>query len=215
MHSLTPLPPPPPALGRRVAYWLVAALVLTGGCILFLDRPLSTWSHADLHRPEIAVLITRAAKWTIICGIALAVQVAALIARLAGVPMTRAWRIAVAASLAALIAAVLVPFAKFAAGRMWPETWDHGNLSWIGNHRFGFVPFGGHHNESFPSGHTARVTAPFAVLWQRLPRLRLLWVLPSIIVAAALVATDFHFLGDCVGGAFLGIGCAALAMTLI
>jgi membrane-associated phospholipid phosphatase len=194
---------------RAAAVWAVAAVVLTGAVVLFADRAVSTWSHDVLHRPAWAVDITKAAKWYVPCGLAILVLAAALAEKLAGRPLGRLWRAAVAAALATLLAAVAVTFVKYGFGRLWPETWVDKNPSWIGNHAFGFAPFhGGGGYESFPSGHTARLSAPAAVLWRRIPALRVLWVLPVLAVIVGLVAADFHFLGDCVGGVFLGVLCA-------
>jgi membrane-associated phospholipid phosphatase len=203
----------------RLALWALSCVVLVGLSVLLLDRPIATWSHDSLHRPAIAVLITKAAGFKLICGAALAVAVAGLALRISGRPLGRAWRTAIAASLATLLAAFAVIFLKYGFGRLWPETWvsvsGHPNPSWIGQHQYAFQPFhGGEGNESFPSGHTARVTAPFAVLWQRLPRLRALWVLPPVLIAAGLIGSDFHFLGDCIAGAYVGIASAALMLLV-
>ena len=196
----------------------LSCIVLVGLSIEFIDRPLATWSHDVLHRPALAVLITKLAKFTLFCGAAIAGLLASLAWRLAGRPLDWAWRTAMQACLAILIAALAVILLKYAFGRLWPETWIPGvpNPSWIGNHRFAFLPFhGGEGYESFPSGHTARVAAPCAVLWARLPRLWLLWVLPAPIMAAALIACDFHFLADCIAGAYVGVASAALARKIL
>jgi membrane-associated phospholipid phosphatase len=200
-----------------LALWALSCVVLVGLSVLFLDRAIATWSHDDLHRPAMAVLITKAAGLEVICGVALAVAVAGLIVRITGRRLGRAWRTALAASLATLLAAFAVIFLKYGFGRLWPETWIHHppNPSWIGQHQYAFQFFhGGEGNGSFPSGHTARITAPFAVLWQRVPRLRPLWVLPPVLIAAGLIGADFHFLGDCIAGAYVGIASAALMLLI-
>jgi membrane-associated phospholipid phosphatase len=196
-------------------WWALSCVVLVGLCVLVLDRPISTWSHDVLHRPALAVLVTKAAGFGVMCGAAAAVAVAGLILRIIRGPLESLWRTAVAAALATLLAAFAVLFLKYGFGRLWPETWLHNppNMSWIGQHEYGFQPFhGGEGNGSFPSGHTARITAPFAVLWQRVPRWRVVWVLPPVLIAAGLIGADFHFLGDCVAGAYVGVACAALML---
>ena len=200
--------------------WGLAALscvILVGLAILFADRPIATWSHDVLQRPALAVFITTLAKFTLFCGAAALVLVASLVWRLAGRPITPAWQTTMQACLAILISAIAIIFLKYAFGRLWPETWVPGtpNPSWIRDHRFAFLPFhGGEGYGSFPSGHTARVAAPCAVLWARLPRLRLFWALPVVIMAGALIAANFHFVGDCIAGAYVGIASAALAMIV-
>ena len=67
--------------------------------------------------------------------------------------------------------------------------WFHGSRLW----------------EGFPSGHMAVFTALFAALWRYYPRSRPLCLFLSLLLAAALVVTNYHFLGDVVGGVYLGI----------
>jgi membrane-associated phospholipid phosphatase len=130
--------------------------------------------------------------------------------------LSSAWRTVLIVSVATVLATAAVIALKYAFGRLWPETWIENNPSWISNHEFGFRPFhGGAGYESFPSGHTARITAPFAVLWQRLPRYRVVWVLAPLLVMAGLLAADFHFLSDCIAGIYVGIASAVVAVMLV
>ena len=206
----------PMPVWRHAALWAASGVAAIAVCVLWLDRPIATWSHAVLHRPGAAVLVTKLAELPIVLTIALGTLAVALGLRLAGRRPGRVWQTAVAAALSALLAIGAVMLLKYAAGRLWPETWVDHNPSWIGTGAYGFYPFhGGRGWGSFPSGHTARVTAPFAVLWQRLPGLRLVWALPPLVMAAALIACDYHFLGDCVAGAYLGIGAAAVVLGLL
>jgi membrane-associated phospholipid phosphatase len=207
---------PRPAVRMRVVLWLLSGVVLTGLSILLVDQPVSTWSHDVLHRPLWSVETQKIAGVIYLGGAALAVLVAAVIVRLTGRRMGPLWRTAVGAAVATLVAALAVTFIKYGFGRLWPETWTHNNPSWISNRAYGFMPFhGGEGYESFPSGHTSRITAPFAVLWHRLPRLRLLWALPLLVVAVALIAADFHFVSDCIAGAYLGVASAALVLMFL
>ena len=196
----------------------LSCVLLVGLSIAFADRPIATWSHDVLRRPAAAVFITTLAKFNVFAGAAIVILLASLVWRLAGRPLTPAWRTAMQASLSVLIAVIAIILLKYACGRLWPETWIPGqqNPSWIGMHRFAFLPFhGGEGYGSFPSGHTARVTAPCAVLWQRVPRWRLLWALLALIMAAALIAADFHFVADCIAGAYVGVAAAALAVMFL
>jgi membrane-associated phospholipid phosphatase len=203
-------------VATRLALWVLSGVVLIGLCVAFLDRPIATWSHDVLHRPPVAVAVTRLAAFRLCMELAAAALAGALVVRLLYGRLTPAWRGAVAAVLATILAALAVMLLKHAFGRLWPETWIDNNPSWIGSHRYGFVPFhGGEGYGSFPSGHTARITAPFAVLWQRLPRWRPVWAIPPLAIAAALIASNYHFLGDCVGGAYLGMASAALVLMFV
>jgi membrane-associated phospholipid phosphatase len=200
----------------RVLLWLLSGAILTAMSVLFADQPIATWSHDVLRRPRLAVDITLVAGVVYLGGACLLVLLAALISRIAGHRMGFLWRSAIAAASATLLATLAIIFLKFGCGRLWPETWIDNNPSWIRDHAYGFVPFhGGEGYGSFPSGHTARVTAPFAVLWHRLPRLRWIWAMPTVVMSAALIAANFHFLGDCIAGAYVGVACAACVLWLV
>lgn len=90
-------------------------------------------------------------------------------------------------------------------GRDWPETWHDNNPSLIGTDTYGFHPFAiGDDVGSFPSGHAARIAAFFAVFWLALPRGRWLYVVIAVPMLVALVAMNYHFVGDVVAGGTLG-----------
>jgi membrane-associated phospholipid phosphatase len=118
-----------------------------------------------------------------------------------------------AASLA--VATAIKDQLKFAFGRTWPETWVRNNPSFIRDGVFGFEPFhGGPGYAAFPSGHTAAVCAVLSVLWICYPRFRVLYAFCMTAVAIALVAADFHFLGDVIAGGFLGISTGWLTVAI-
>lgn len=117
-------------------------------------------------------------------------------------------RTLISTCLAVLVSEEIKEQLKHFFGRPWPEAWASSNPSWISNHTNGFNLFhGGIGWESFPSGHTAQVTALAAVIWLRLPRFRWLGVSIAALVAVALWATNYHFVGDIIAGAFLGAAC--------
>jgi len=58
------------------------------------------------------------------------------------------------------------------------------------------------------------VCAVLSVLWICYPRFRVLYALCMIAVAIALVAANFHFLGDVIAGAFLGISTGWLTVAI-
>jgi membrane-associated phospholipid phosphatase len=156
---------------RRARLGLLACLIVAPLAIMFVDRAVSSWSHAKLHGQAMFVDLTFIADYlAIACGWVLLL---AGLAWLAGRRPGRAERVAVAAALAVLAASAIKDQLKRAFGRTWPETWTHHNPSWIGNGVFGFFPFhGGEGWASFPSGHTTVTTAAMAVLWCAYPRLR-------------------------------------------
>jgi membrane-associated phospholipid phosphatase len=183
----------------------------------FADRAISTYSHDMLHRPAWAVFITKLAGVKIHLGVALLGLVVAVVERwVRGKALSGGWWTLVGACVAIVLATLAVTVLKAGFGRTWPETWVDGNPSWITNHVFGFQPFhGGQGYESFPSGHTTRMTAPFAVLWARVLALRVLWVVPTLAVMVGLLVCDFHWCSDCLAGIWLGAAVAWVVVRLL
>jgi membrane-associated phospholipid phosphatase len=90
-------------------------------------------------------------------------------------------------------------------GRYWPETWTENNPSLIGDGAYGFHPFhSGPWFGSFPSGHTLRAVSFLSVFWIVYPRWWSFWAAVCLSVIVGLVGMNYHFVGDTVGGAFLG-----------
>jgi membrane-associated phospholipid phosphatase len=201
---------------KRAMIWAGAGALAVVVSILLVDRGLATWSHDVLHRPAWAVMLTLLGSVQVTEGGAALVFVVAAAWWAAGRPFGEGWRTAFAAAIATFLAVLLADVTKGVFGRTWPETWVHNNPSWISNHLSGFHPFkGGQAYGSFPSGHTARITAPFAVLWHRVPRLRAAWAVPTVLVTVGMIGADYHFLGDCLGGAYLAAACAATVLWFV
>jgi membrane-associated phospholipid phosphatase len=197
---------------RTALVGLIACLILVASAILFVDRPVSTWSHATLHGRVVFVDLTYIAEdIATACGIVLLV---AALAWLFGRDLRRHERVAVAAALAVLVASSIKEQLKLAFGRTWPETWTNHNPSWIDNGVFGFFPFhGGSGWGSFPSGHTTVTTAAMAVLWCAYPRLRPICWIPVALVVIGLMGADYHFISDMIAGGFLGAACGWWIVT--
>ncbi len=199
---------------RRMLVWSLACLVTAGLAMAFADRPLASFSHDVLHRPRWCVWLTWIAN--VPDTLAVAVLAGALVWWLMRRRFDFAWRVLLGAALATLLAVVAVVLLKYACGRLWPDTWVNGNPSWIHDRAFGFLPFhGGRGYASFPSGHTARTTAPFAVLWHRLPKFRVLWVVPIVLVTVGLLGANFHFVSDCIAGVWVGSLCAWAVVLVV
>ncbi len=198
---------------RRALITTIAGLACIALSILLLDRPVATLVHT-LQRPVWAVWLTYIAEgpnMASVVGLA-----AAGVAWLCGWRPGHAGRILIAVCLATLAATEAKDVLKLGFGRTWPETWTNNNPSWITNHVFGFFPFhGGNGWASFPSGHTTAITAPCAVLWRTVPRLRPLWAALPALVVVGLIGSDFHFLADCLAGAFLAIGVANVTVGTV
>jgi len=92
-------------------------------------------------------------------------------------------------------------------GRYWPTTWVQNNPSLIHDNAYGFHWFHkGVIYQSFPSGHTTVAVTFMVALWLIFPRSiwRWLGLLVALAVVAGLLACDYHFIGDCIAGAWVG-----------
>jgi membrane-associated phospholipid phosphatase len=207
-------------LKRSVATWLVL-FVLTSIAVvcsyLWVDRPLAIWIHQHLAINPIRALASPASNIPnpfILIGIC----TYCIVGVLAGSdrPLIMSWRTIAAASIALLAGEQIKTTLKWIFGRPWPETWHSNNPSFIGNadYKFHWLQGGTIYN-SFPSGHMTAVCAVIAVLWLSVPHLRWLWAAFSVIAAFALVASNYHFLGDVIAGAFLGLTVGQLAYNIV
>jgi membrane-associated phospholipid phosphatase len=201
-------------LARLYVGAFIACLVLTVLSIAFVDRAVSTWSHATLGQAAPFVWLTHIIDPFVPAaslGLA-AISIAAVFGWRPG-PFGRTL---IALCIAVLIATILKEELKFLFGRTWPETWVANNPSWIKDGVYRFEPLhGGRGWASFPSGHMTIITAPCTVLWLLAPRAwRWLWAALILAVAIGLVGADFHFVGDMIAGTFLGWTCGVGAVAL-
>ena len=100
-------------------------------------------------------------------------------------------------------------------GRYWPETWHHDNPSLISTGTYGFHPFQrGDDIGSFPSGHAARIVS-FGATWViAFPRSLVAVTVVALPMLVSLIAMNYHFVGDVIGGGVLGGIVAAYAVQL-
>jgi membrane-associated phospholipid phosphatase len=105
------------------------------------------------------------------------------------------------------VAGSAIPFAyllkslfKYVFGRTNTRLWLAGSVS----DDFHWFQGGGDYS-SFPSGHMAVFTAFCAAVWLFHPRYRSLAGGFLLVLAVALVVTDYHFLSDVIGGFYLGL----------
>jgi membrane-associated phospholipid phosphatase len=90
-------------------------------------------------------------------------------------------------------------------GRYWPMTWIHHNRSLISDGVYGFnwLHVGSAYG-AFPSGHSAVMAAGMVALSLSYPKAAWFFGLLWFLVAIGLVGTNYHFVGDVIGGATLG-----------
>jgi membrane-associated phospholipid phosphatase len=189
-------------------------VVLSTLAILFIDRAASTWANSHLH----GIVIFKWITWMIqpFPGLTAASLAVAALAGARGWKPGDAGKTWIACGVATAFAIVTKDELKLFFGRTWPESWVPDAPSWIGSHTYGFfLMHGGSGWFSFPSGHMTVITAPMAVLWRRVPRLRWIWGSLIALMALGLWGSDYHFVGDMIAGTFLGAGCAAGTLVLL
>jgi membrane-associated phospholipid phosphatase len=195
-------------LARVLLLWLgalAAMAALVAASYRWFDRPLAYFVHAHLAHGHFGILdvLTLMPDPLILAAIALLVFEAYRILR--RLPLTMHHRIASACGLSILVAEAIKDQLKFVFGRAWPTSGSHHRPSLIGDGSYGFHWLhGGRPYDAFPSGHMGAACALLSVLWVCYPRGRPLWAAAALGVAAALVAGNYHFLGDVIAGAFVG-----------
>lgn len=89
---------------------------------------------------------------------------------------------------------------KYAFGRINTREWL------LAPQEYGFHWFSGEERFfGFPSGHMVVFVALFAVVWRFHPRWRPACLALLLVLALALIATNYHFLSDVIVGAYVGL----------
>jgi membrane-associated phospholipid phosphatase len=180
-----------------------AALVVF--CNLFVDRPVALFTNAHAGVKPLFQLM--ASPSLLPLPLAAVVLGVAVWARLQGGAAPS--RLFLTLSLATLVATGAKDELKWMFGRPWPSSWINAGI-------YTFHPFTNNYlYGSFPSGHTAYITAPMVVLWALAPRYRALWGGIVGMVMLGLVGADYHFVGDVIAGFFTGLAAAAGTLVLL
>jgi membrane-associated phospholipid phosphatase len=204
-------------IGSAVATCAILVVVLA----MLVDRPVATWVHEHLgdarfgwftgtydgHLLRLGPFSLMAAPAQALGPVAALVFAILAVAALAGLRTGIRSRIVLALCVSVFAANGINSFLKGIFGRTWPESWLGDNPSWIRDGVFGFFPF--HEGQawaSFPSGHTTVITAAMAILWLVCPELKVAWAALAAIVALGLIAGNYHFVSDVVGGLYVGAG---------
>jgi membrane-associated phospholipid phosphatase len=201
------------SLFNRSLVALLVGIVAVVICYFFVDRPAAFFVHR--HRPpcvdELRWLTEPpplVQSWSPLVLVLLAIRRA--------VGPWRHWQAALfLACVSVIVADQFRESLGDLCGRCWPETWHDNNPSLIGTGAYGFHPFQvGDDVGSFPSGHAARIAAFFSVLWLTMPRGRWLYAVFAAPMLIALVALNYHFVGDVIAGSVIGVLVATWATSL-
>ena len=217
MTKALPVREAPAFVGAALS--LAGCVALVVSCVFAVDRPVSSWTHAhfgngralftasyDGHPLAVGPFTLLAVPAEMLGRAAPLVMAVAVVAVAAGWRPARSGHVLLLFCVAIIVALAVNRELKTAFGRTWPESWLGDNPSWIGDGTYGFFPMhGGSGWRSFPSGHTTVAATVATLLWVFWPRLRPLGVALVLTSAAGLIGADYHFVGDIVGGAYLGI----------
>jgi membrane-associated phospholipid phosphatase len=186
---------------RQILAGLAVTAALVAFLFLFIDQPvIAFFRDCELGRYRFLKWLTRPPE--LFVTLSPVVLLAGLLRRCFG-PWSRAEKVAVAAAVSTLFTALAALLLKISFGR-----------SADGFHPFHFEPA----YWAFPSGHTACTLSVTVVAQAALPRWRLCWWALGLIVAVTLIVLTHHFVGDILGGAFLGwavAGTVARAFGLV
>jgi membrane-associated phospholipid phosphatase len=176
---------------------LLAGIAAAG--LLVLDHPVADWVHAHAPRKHWLHETGDRISWLGLAGW-YAVPPALLFGWWKWIRPHRRWAGFCAWLLGAqVLSALAVRILKIFFGRWRPDQPLGGTFDFFSLHA---------KRHSFPSGHTCEVAAVMTVLWFVAPRLRPVYVCWAILMAAARMLADQHFLSDAAAGAIVGIVCA-------
>lgn len=197
----------------RLRPWLLAlgicvAVVLI--CVQWVDRPVADWSAAHFGGTAAIALgrgFLRLSEPVFVAVVAFVIACGAW--RLSGGPLPSWTQLPLRCGISMTVAFLVMAALKVAFGR------SPASPLYLVDGVYVFRPFhGGTTFGALPSGTMSVGTAALAVLWIQSVRLRLLSVLGWVLLAASLIVTNSHWVGDIVAGSFLGAASGSLPMRL-
>ncbi len=185
---------------------LLAAVILVFVCIRFFDYPVASFFLGNVGRVED---IGRALSGPVVVATQMIIILSLAIARVirGSLPdLAKAVLLACCASLSAYSANEFV--LKLLFGRQNPSEYFLTPMTGV------FHFFHGGQSSSFPSSHMVVASAFVGVLMRLYPRMIVPFAMVLFVTGAVLVIGGWHFLGDVVGGAFVGGTAGLLAGEL-
>jgi lipid A 4'-phosphatase len=191
--------------GRRFL-WAMAIVLAEAVAILWVDRPIAEFFHADGApvQPFFSIVqrLGLGYPWLVLSALTFALL------RWGGqLDSLRRWdaRMRAASYKSAFIFAAVgasglaADVLKIVAGRARPKLLFSGGA-------YGFAGVDWHADHwSFPSGHAATIAALMTALWCLWPRPLWLYVAAAALIALSRVVTDQHYLGDVIAGATIAV----------
>lgn len=198
-------------------WWLAAAWVLLLPAIVYsyrhVDRPLALWLEAQHSRRWPLLDWPHQIVDVFVYALPLVFAMCAVLLWRQRYSTWLTWVFDAALSLAVVLALKAPLKALF--GRTWPDTFYHDNPSYLDHGVYGFLPLQWQVAYwAFPSGHTAQIVAITTATILHVPRLAWIFVPLSLVVMSDLVALNFHWLSDVLGGVLFGASIAVVVNRL-
>jgi membrane-associated phospholipid phosphatase len=193
------------------ARWAVALVLCAAAvvfCFYFVDRPVAIYADAHLAlKPVLGLPLNVILLFVPLGSLAILCSGCAI---LAGYKLPRWSQVLTLAGFSALWAVASNYFLlQPLFGRVNIQTY----LAYP-NRLYYFLPFHGLSGSGFPSGHTAIAASFLLVFWQFYPRARIPIVLVIAGEMAGLVLATWHYVGDVMGGLFVGATAAVMTVAL-
>jgi len=190
--------------------WLVLCAIATGMSIAYADIPVALyldaqvrhtqfWAGLNLALYPLPLVVIGALLFLFGCGLWL----------VSGRPLRPWTELPLLGSWATLWAVAAERIFKQIFGRGWPDP------TFVRDHLSGFHFLHGEtYWNSFPSGTAAISFAILAVLWMVRPAWRVGSSIIVVLILAAVVVGNYHWLSDLIAGVFLGasIGCCTVKL---
>lgn len=198
-----------PPLRRRLLFALAVVLVFCAISYVWIDQSLAVWFKDNLIEGSPAWRVVHritdlglGGVWLVPAGVgAIVFRLMQVRAKTADAVERMHLNANAAIFLFVSVAAsgIVVDILKGLIGRLRPyELFVH--------NAYGFQPFSLHWNmNSFPSGHGQTIFAAMTAFAVILPRLRYLWLVLAVVIAASRVILSVHYLSDVAMGSYCGI----------
>jgi membrane-associated phospholipid phosphatase len=188
--------------GIEFRNWLLAfaaTAITVALCIACFDRPAAGYFHDHLPLSAWVWIDRCLAPLKLAIPTALVSLIGCWMWTRSGRTLPRWTRMLLLCCWAAVWATLATIVLKYALGRGSPDP------LFLREGLYGFRPLkGGSNWHSFPSGTAAISTAILSVLWIFLPRWRAIVLAIGALLCAAVVVTNYHWVGDVIAGVFLG-----------
>ncbi|OYV35703.1 MAG: hypothetical protein B7Z80_17600 [Rhodospirillales bacterium 20-64-7] len=186
---------------RMVAINALICAVLVAVCARYVDEPVALFVHQTFSNPLPFQIM--AAPSLLALPLALMFLTLAAFHHAMGQPRLPHYDLLLRLSLATLVATTAKDELKWLFGRAWPSALVNENI-------YGFFPFTlGPDYGSFPSGHTAYISAPLLMLAILKPKYATICLVIILFVMAGLIGGGYHYPGDTIAGLFTGFAAAA------